>query len=103
MPDGLQTWDENGNILIDTTTVVGRTLGVIDASAASGSATVVGLDQGTPFAVPLIQGGGNSYYYVYDALTIPRCTFSGTTVSWVRQAPPIGYGTPSCSLLLGVQ
>lgn len=103
MPAGLQVWDGSGNIMLDTSTIIGRTLGIIDASASSGSANVPGLDQGTPFAIPLL--GQNAYPTTpqYDALTIPRCTFSGTTVSWVRQAIPTGYSTPSCKLVLGVR
>jgi hypothetical protein len=100
MAYGLQTWDANGNLLIDTSTIIGRIIGVIDASAASGSATVAGLDQGTPFAIPqLYQGTAQDY----GTNTYPDCTFSGNTVSWTRQSYPSGVGLAPCNLILGVR
>lgn len=100
MPAGLQIWDEAGNFILDTTSIVGRLIGTIDASAMSGSVNVVGLDQGTPFAIPIMDVGSGAQ--TYSTISLPIVTFSGSTVSWTRQG--IASGTPvSCQLILGVR
>jgi hypothetical protein len=100
---GLQTWDANGVEQINTTRFVGRFIATIDASSASGSATVPGLSGGIPFAVPLMAQDPNDEIYAFGYLTAPRCTFYGDTVSWVRESPPIGFSLRPCSLLLGIR
>lgn len=99
MPAGLQVWDASGNSIIDTTTFIGRLIGSIDASAMSGSTNVTGLDQGIPFAVPIMNSGTTAS--TYSTVSIPRVTFSGNNVSWVRQSPATG-GVPNVTLILGV-
>jgi len=100
MAAGLQVWDASGNLILDTSTIVGRIIGIIDASASSGSATVAGLDQGTPFAIPQLT---QSSSVLYGTNTYPNCTFSGTTVSWTRDTWPGGITLQPCNLILGVR
>lgn len=101
MPAGLQVWLPDGTQVIDTSTYIGRTLVTVDASAISGSVVVPGLDQGIPFAIPVLHS--NAGNITVGAVTIPQCTFSGTTLSWTRQAPPTGYALPGCTLIMGVR
>lgn len=100
MPAGLQVWDEAGNLIIDTSTFMGRLIASIDASAMSGTATVPGLDQGIPFAIPILDVG--SGVQTYATVSMPQVTFSGNSVSWTRQTPASG-GAPACQLILGVR
>lgn len=98
---GLEVFDAQGNSIFNTTSIVGRLIGVIDASAASGSAVVPGLDQGTPFAIPqLLQASVNANI---NTNSYPICTFNGNTVSWVRHAYPTYTALPGCNLILGVR
>lgn len=99
MPAGLQVFNDDGSILLDTSYVIGRLLGVIDCNSASGSAYMAGLDQGIPFAVPMIQ---ISTAYNYGTNSYPNCTFSGNTVSWTRQTAA-ALNLPPCKLILGVR
>jgi hypothetical protein len=100
MTVGLQVWDEQGRLMIDQTTVLGRLVGIIDANTASGSAYVAGLDQGVPFAIPMLQQDSAAHY---GTNTYPNCTFNGNVVSWTRQAYPTGVALAACKLLLGVR
>lgn len=102
MTMGLQTWDEQGRPMIDVSTVMGRVIGVVDANSASGSVNVPGLDQGAPFAIPILAQGGNGSQQ-FGTNTYPNCTFSGNTVSWTRQAYPVGVPLAPCKLVLGVR
>lgn len=49
MPVGLQTFDENGNVLIDTSTRTGTLLGVFNTGKSDGSIVDPSLAMGTPF------------------------------------------------------
>lgn len=100
MPAGLQVWDTDGVLQIDTSSYIGRLIGTIDASAATGSTSLAGLDSGLPFAIPVTQQIDGQYSGMES---IPVCTFSGNTVTWTRQSPPTGYSMPSCTLILGVR
>lgn len=102
MTMGLQVWDEQGRLMINQSTVMGRVIGMIDASAARGSAYVPGLDQGAPFAIPILQQGSNGFVQ-FGTNTYPDCTFTGNTVSWTRQAYPLGVPLAACKLILGVR
>lgn len=101
MPAGLQVWLPDGTQVIDTSTYIGRTLATVDASAISGSVVVPGLDQGIAFAIPILHSSAGNI--TVGAVTIPLCSFSGTTLSWTRQAPPAGYALPGCTLITGVR
>ncbi len=101
MNAGLQLWDEDGNLMFDSSTIVGRFIAVINASGATGSATVPGLDQGIPFAVP--QLGLTSLGVLINTNSYPICTFDGNLISWTRHAYPTGTALPDCMLILGVR
>jgi hypothetical protein len=49
MPAGLQTFDAQGNILIDTSTRVGTLLGTVATGKSDGSILVPAFSLGTPF------------------------------------------------------
>ena len=49
MPVGLQTFDADGNVMIDTTTRTGTLLGVFNTGKSNGSRTDPSLAMGTPF------------------------------------------------------
>lgn len=101
MGEGLQVFDSGGNVVMDISTIVGRQIAIIDASAISGSMSIAGLSDGTPFAIPILNTAGG--VTGYGAITAPVVTFSGNTVSWTRQNYPfVGATIPSCQLLLGV-
>jgi hypothetical protein len=100
---GLEIFDAQGVSIFDTTSVIGRLIGVIDASALNGSATVVGLDQGVPFAIPQLQQDPSYYGATINNNTYPVCTFNGNIVSWVRHPYSPGIGMPGCLLVLGVR
>ncbi|KQQ31985.1 hypothetical protein ASF61_16755 [Duganella sp. Leaf126] len=85
---------------MDVSTVVGRQIAIIDASAMTGSAVVPGLDQGIPFAVPVMDT--RTGISGYAATTLPIVTFSGNTVSWQRKGYEFVSSVPPCQLVLGV-
>jgi hypothetical protein len=99
MSAGLQVFNGDGSLLLDTSHYIGRLLGVIDCNSASGSAYVTGLDQGIPFAVPMIQ---MTTAYNYGTNSYPDCSFSGNTVFWTRQTAA-ALSLPPCKLILGVR
>lgn len=101
MKAGLQVWDKNGVLLIDTSTIMGRFIAMIPANTQTGSADVVGLDQGIPFAVPILAGTSNSG--TFNTGTYPICTFSGTVVTWERKRYTSEHALPNCYLILGVR
>lgn len=73
MPAGLQIWDENGNVMLDTENRVTRVLGSFESGTSDGSLTSEGFSQGTPWHVRLTPDLG---------LTPPKITVSGNTLSW---------------------
>ena len=79
MPAGLQIWDANGAIVLDTPNPIGRFLGVVMNVTANGSVTNAKLATGRPFAFPQINFTGYEPSDFPDAILI---SFSGTTLSW---------------------
>lgn len=71
MAAGLQCWDENGNLLLDTTSRVGRLIAKINTGGANGSYTVSAEPYGTLQCVPAT-----------NVAFPPNITVSGLTVSW---------------------
>ncbi len=78
MPAGFQCWDENGTLLYDTTTNMGRILGTISTGGVNGSLSVPAFSQGTPFAFPVLVLSDAASVDVFQ----PLVTISGTTLSW---------------------
>lgn len=85
MPAGLQVWDENSNLIVDTPTSMGRIITSTVSTTNTGSVTNAALANGTKFAIPVCNftfslgsfGSGVS-------LNLPKFTFSGSTISWDR-------------------
>lgn len=69
---GLQVWDENGRILLDTSDSLGRIIGVVSITSP-GALSDSKLAQGRPF-----------YIFQATAATgdVPTVSFSGVTLTW---------------------
>lgn len=91
MPQGLQVFDAAGQVVIDTSTIVGLLIGRIDVAEnqLSGSIYNPKLTSGRPFVVPFIgmmkspvgAGGGRN-----DLITSSQVSFgvNGNTLTWSR-------------------
>lgn len=77
MPAGLQVWDASGQLVIDLANRLTRIIGMVDTGGTSGSISVPGFSQGTPFyaVVPL-----NAYLDSYQLTA--RASVTGNTLSW---------------------
>lgn len=77
MAQGLKVWDASGNVVLDTSTRVGRLLGSVAVNTATGSVMNADFAQGTVlwFLVPIGTGGAQQY---------PAVSYSSgtTTLSW---------------------
>lgn len=85
MPAGIQVWDAASNPIMDTTTRLGRVLGVATITTATGSITgIAGFSQGTPFYIctPLNSPGNINL----ATNPLPVITISGTTLSWAYES-----------------
>lgn len=77
MPQGLQVWDESGVLVLDTSTITGKSLVDLGEVTGSGS-TSISVPSGTTAVVSTV-GGSQDY--------VPQVSLSGGTISW---APPSG-------------
>ncbi|MCE0495775.1 hypothetical protein [Vibrio salinus] len=108
MPAGLQVFTSSGLKILDTSSLIGRQIGsfTVPANSVSGAVTVVGLDQGIPFVIPQVSGGTTGVFLgtqVVNAIFVPKCTFSGTTVSWSRNSKGSApYTLPAVTFFVGV-
>lgn len=101
MPAGYQQWDASGNLILDTSTIVGRFFGKINiggaGSAKTGSVTNAKFSQGTPFYVAVNTLGVDVEGY---GVVI---TFSGNTMTWTYpQAGNTGPERPNATIVYGV-
>lgn len=88
MPAGIQTFDAQGNIIVDLTTRICRVGGVVDIPAGStGSVQVPNASQGTIWYA-FCHVSGDRYY--------PGISVSGGTISWA----PASVGTPTNKRLI---
>lgn len=78
---GLQIWDENGDLVVDDTTKLVLFLGVFVTTGA-GSLSVPEFANGLPF----VRSSSASGNFINDA------TWSGTTISWTAANQMILYG-----------
>ena len=103
MPAGFQTWDASGNLIVDTTTLLGRIIGSVSIVGTSGSITDARFANGTPFAFP-VMGYSNAFsaFSLDASRSAPAVSFSGTTLNWTRGAEGAGAEVPSCTLYYGV-
>jgi hypothetical protein len=85
MAQGMQVWDADGNLTVDTSDFLGRVLGSTSTGASNGSLGHAGLDDGVPFAVCL-PSIASDVAPTYDALYAPDISFAGTTMSWTYEA-----------------
>lgn len=80
MPQGLQIWDENGNLILDATTKIARIYQTFASGTANGSVNVPELgDGGEPFAFVEDNSADLPLAQVY---CYPNVNIVGTTVSW---------------------
>lgn len=85
MPSGLQTWNADGSVQLDTTLLVGRILGSVSIAAGqtSGSISHDAFSTGTPFAFPLVDFSGNAID-LSPTFSLPQISVSGGTLTWTR-------------------
>lgn len=78
MPFGLQTFDSEGDLMVDTNDRLGRLLGYLTGQANEGTITDDKLLEGTPWAVFILENtyGGASF--------LVEPVFDGNTMSWSR-------------------
>lgn len=79
MPQGLQTFDAAGNLLVDLSTRLGRVLGLTVLTTQNGSFSDPAFAEGTPFVLFGAQAGtqgGDPWAFS------PNVVVSGTTLSW---------------------
>jgi len=89
MPQGLQCFDEAGNVILDQTTRVGRVFSVVPGNQKGGSISDAGLRLGRPWANAIVLGAAN-----IGSLG-PQITIDGTTITYTSATMPflIAYGT----------
>lgn len=85
MPQGLQTWDESGNLILDVSQYLGRILAIVDIPASSsGTITVPNPDlvYGTRWS--LLQPVSTAFVATAaaGAPTGPTLSLSGTTLTY---------------------
>ncbi|WP_368607504.1 hypothetical protein [Pseudomonas fulva] len=110
MPQGLQVFDAAGQVVIDTSTIVGLLIGRIDVAEnqLSGSIYNPKLTNGRPFVVPFIGmmkspvgfGDGRN-----DLITSSQVSFgvSGNTLTWIRPPrSPQETSSPAGTIYYGI-
>lgn len=90
MTTGFQAWDSANNLIVDTTSRLGRIMGVI-AISSDGSLSNGQLTTGTPFYVFASIN--------FSSFTQPLVTFSGATMTWATQTS----GAYNGNLIYGVR
>jgi hypothetical protein len=87
VPQGLQTFDASGNLIIDISTRMGRVLGIAAVTGGTdGSVTNSEFSAGTGFWQVVAIASGTQPY--------PDVSLSGTTLSWIFQSGisyPVNY------------
>ncbi|WP_267398973.1 hypothetical protein [Pseudomonas sp. GM_Psu_2] len=75
MPEGIQVFDENGTVVLDTNDSITRILGTAQLSRNVNGSLTADFDQGRPFFMYLSRGA--SGYTI-----LPDVSISGRTLSW---------------------
>jgi hypothetical protein len=84
MPQGLQTMDASGNVILDTSMRLGRVLGVATLTAPTGGSAVnAAFADGAPFWMVTNVSTPNGEQ--------PTISVAGTTISW--SFPGVGSGS----------
>lgn len=73
MPAGLQVWDANGLLIVDTSMMVPRSV-LIGEVTGDGSASIVPIAQGSSVGVPIV--------VPLDNTKPPEATLDGATLRW---------------------
>nr|WP_145544788.1 hypothetical protein [Variovorax boronicumulans] len=101
MAAGVQTFDAQGVLQLDTSSFVGRFVAIVTIPGTeTGSINVPGLAGGIGFAVPFpvnAQAAGQHF------ATAPQCGFTGNTLSWYRPINPSWPALQPMRLLVGVR
>lgn len=101
MPSGLQTFDANGVLQLDTSSYVGQFVAIVTVPGTeTGSMTVPGLAGRFGFAIPFPYVAAASGAHI---ATAPQCAFSGNTMSWYRPANPSWPAMQPIQMLVGVR
>lgn len=97
MAYGLRTWDEQGKLLIDTSSRLSRVLGTVQITAGvDGSVSSPDFVQGTPFWMAYATAASTGSY----AGAMPAFTISGSTLSWSWAG--MEQYKDNCTLIYGV-
>jgi hypothetical protein len=75
MAAGLQVWDAQGRLIVDTSTLVPRSV-YIGEVTDTGSASIVAIAQGQAIGVPQVTPIGNE--------PVPEVNLDGATLYWKR-------------------
>lgn len=103
MPQGLQVFNADGSIRLDTSTLLGRVIGTVGIGAGQRSGTITSDEfvKGTPFLVGLFQMGN------FDELRGPAFsqvtyTSNGRVLSWSRVSNSREPDLPAGQIYYGV-
>lgn len=105
MPQGLQVFNADGTVKIDTSTLLGRIFGSIQVAAgqASGSVSNEQFSQGQPFMVGLLGlGAFNGSVLSGPAFSQVSYSKSGNTLNWSRSSNVDETNLPAGILYYGV-
>lgn len=84
MPAGLQIWDANGNLMLDTTDRLTKVLGTVTTTTSDGSVAVSVPTWGAVWVQTTTLESG-------DFAVVPRTYYSNGRLYWVFEQ---GYNTP---------
>ena len=92
MPQGLQVFDENGNMTLDVTDRLTRVLGEFQTGKVSGSITDSNLSSGIPWYIIKNSSDGRGYKYAPFLITFTSNGASWTFGSGTIVSKNITYG-----------
>jgi len=95
MSYGLRIWDENGILILDTTTRISRVLGEFALPSTPGSHTDAAISSG---AFWWYMAGFTISPYI--TTKVPVVSLSGNTISWIWSGAAANF--PSVTLVYGV-
>lgn len=105
MPQGLQVFNADGTVKVDTSTLLGRIFGSVQVAAgqASGSVSNEQLSQGQPFMIGLLGlGAFNGSVLSGPAFSQVSYVRTGNTLTWSRSTNTDETGLPAGTLYYGV-
>lgn len=95
MPQGLQVWNANGQITLDTSTSVGRVIGAFSVAANSTGSTTITLAAGERLWAALAANSSSAYNRLF--IEVPGAIYAqninGNIIRWqVQSAGLVIYG-----------